>query len=388
MRPESTPSTLSAAQLGCGESSPAHEPERVRNDVEHRIEHLDRSRRRSRHVEDQRERPGCRRRPRQAAQGLTARIASARPGSTTVEHAPGALGRLVTGTEPRATRRHDQPVEPVRHVGQRVRHRLRAVDAHPMLDDRRSPSPASRSTSAAPERSSRVPAITPSDTVSTFACEADPRSSWASHRSHRGDGTRHRKRPSRRCRPSAAAGSLRHDGRHGSPGGLERAGTRSARSLRPRSSPRRSGCRRCRRACRRGARADRGLGSSRPLELGQAVDVGGLDPPPGVGSASQHTETRAGRVDRTWSKDAGRNGGPGRIADERQDAGPARRGARRSPPPARPAAGCRSIADHRRTQPMRARWPCRPARRRGRRRRRPRPTPTASATHCEARSWV
>ena len=105
------------------------------------------------------------RRPR----GLTARIASAKPGRGPVEDPLGRLGREIPGTEPGAAGGDDQTVEPVRHVRQRVGDLLDHVRHDPVLDhlDVLGPQPVDQPSTARSRPT--VPAATPSDTVSTFA---------------------------------------------------------------------------------------------------------------------------------------------------------------------------------------------------------------------------
>ena len=94
------------------------------------------------------------------------------PGRLAIDHGPRGLGRHVAGAEPGAPRRHDQPV---RSPASDSRRRLRCRGA------RRARRPAARprtrlarriASARSPDASSRVPCVTPSETVTTAAVRA------------------------------------------------------------------------------------------------------------------------------------------------------------------------------------------------------------------------
>ena len=94
------------------------------------------------------------------------------PGRLPVDDRERALRGEVTRAEPGAAGGDDQPGEPVARGSQRVGDRVGAVGRDDPLDDLEARRRSARSSSAAPDRSSRVPSATPSDTVITFASSA------------------------------------------------------------------------------------------------------------------------------------------------------------------------------------------------------------------------
>ena len=141
------------------------------HDVEHGVEALDRALRRARRVEDQRAAPGAGHARDRRPSGLTSRMASARPGRLAVEDDPGALGREVARAEPGAAGGDDQPGEALGQLDQRLADASRGRRRRPGASTTSKPSARQPlDQRRRPPRSSRVPATTPSDTVSTLAC--------------------------------------------------------------------------------------------------------------------------------------------------------------------------------------------------------------------------
>ena len=145
----------------------------VGDDVEHGLQALHRPGRRAGGVEDQRPSTGAGHRPRQATQrrDQAHRLGQAR--GLAVEHHQRALGGQVAGPEAGATGGHHQPGEPLGQVHQRLPHRFPPVGHHPGVDHVE-PGVTSRVARPAPPVSVRVPAATPSDTVSTLAASGSP----------------------------------------------------------------------------------------------------------------------------------------------------------------------------------------------------------------------
>ena len=292
-----------------------------------------------------------------------------------------------------------RPAKPSASSTERLGHRRRR--RRPPPAGRRPSKPAAvqhARPSAAPDRSSRVPATTPSDTVSTLACErprrrrdpcspCDARAGSSAVSPRRAAGTM----------PSvpAAWGSSRAPrpcGRHGAPGRRERlelgwavgqpvvdAG-RLGRGERAHAVDER----------RRRARTRSAAGvEQRALQRGQPLDGVGLDAPAGVGPAPRATpRPEHGASTSTRSNEPGparRRGGRRRptTATRRRA-----RAARRCPRPGRRATGRTSAATTTRRRWRPGASPCRPGRRTGRRPARPARRRPASATHCEARSWT
>ena len=115
-------------------------------------------------------------------------------GRLALDHSPGALRREVTGREARAAGGHDEAGEAVGHLDQGGGDLVGAVGGDAVVDHLGAGLVGGTRRAPRPERSSRVPWTTPSDTVSTFALNATAVTVDATA-----------SRPCRRCRRPGAA---------------------------------------------------------------------------------------------------------------------------------------------------------------------------------------
>ena len=214
-----------------------------------------------------------------------------------LEGRPGALGGEVARPEPRAPGGDDEAGEAVRTAARRASRTDSTPSATTIRSTTSNPAASRCSASAAPDRSSRVPSTTPSDTVITFASSATCRSLAQA-----------------RDQASAAEAEQVHAV---GVGVLRAAAPRRGRAV---ATARRAAARRRGRAAVGqvlvdghalgvGQRADRvDEPAARPHQVGGRVDSArctapsrcggvGVDAPAGVGTAAEHAQARAGRVD-------------------------------------------------------------------------------------------
>ena len=117
--------------------STRHEIDGVGQDVEHRLQRLDRPLGRTGGVQDQRRSEGAGDRPTEPTE--TGRVARAhglgQTGCIAIDHRGRALRREIAGTESRAAGGDDQPGEAVGELDQRVADRLDPVRDLAPIDD-------------------------------------------------------------------------------------------------------------------------------------------------------------------------------------------------------------------------------------------------------------